>query len=150
MVTLSPVGLAAAPVANQVSFLATFKEKLCKPFCIDSAVQPVVTINYSTGTARLVGTTVFVPITANISVVTQPGCCNAKTQLFTETFYAVSHVFHVRKCSFGNALLNVSGAFFLPPSKESRKTGGTLYDSKENRKNGRIGVSSRKKTELGE
>lgn len=29
MVTLSPVGLAAAPVANQVSFLATFKEKLC-------------------------------------------------------------------------------------------------------------------------
>ena len=28
MVTLSPVGLAAAPVANQVSFLATFKEKL--------------------------------------------------------------------------------------------------------------------------
>lgn len=88
MVTLSPVGLAATPVANQVSFLATFKEKLCKPFCIDSTVQPVVTINYSTGTARLVGTTVFVPITANISVVTQPGCCNAKTQLFTETFYA--------------------------------------------------------------
>lgn len=27
MVTLSPVGLAAAPVANQAAFLATFKEK---------------------------------------------------------------------------------------------------------------------------
>lgn len=33
MVTLSPVGLAAAPVANQVSFLATFKEKLCRCVC---------------------------------------------------------------------------------------------------------------------
>lgn len=87
MVVLSPVGLAAAPVANQVSFLATFKEKLCKPFCVDSTVQPQATITYSTGTPRLVQTTVFVPVTAVISIVTQPGCCNAKTQLYTETFY---------------------------------------------------------------
>lgn len=87
MVVLSPVGLAAAPVANQVSLLATFKEKLCKPFCVDSTVQPQATITYSTGTPRLVQTTVFVPVTAVISIVTQPGCCNAKTQLYTETFY---------------------------------------------------------------
>lgn len=87
MVVLSPVGLAAAPVANQVSFLATYKEKLCKPFCVDSTVQPQATITYSTGTPRLVQTTVFVPVTAVISIVTQPGCCNAKTQLYTETFY---------------------------------------------------------------
>ena len=86
MVTLSPVGLAAAPVANQVSFLATFKEKLCKPFCIDSSVQPQVSVVYTTGSARLNGTTVFVPVTAIITVVT-PGCgCEAKTQLFTENF----------------------------------------------------------------
>lgn len=86
MVTLSPVGLAAAPVANQVSFLATFKEKLCKPFCIDSSVQPQVSVVYTTGSARLNGTTVFVPVTAIVTVVT-PGCgCEAKTQLFTENF----------------------------------------------------------------
>lgn len=86
MVTLSPVGLAAAPVANQVSFLATFREKLCKPFCIDSSVQPQVSVVYTTGLARLNGTTVFVPITAVVTVVT-PGCgCEAKTQLFTENF----------------------------------------------------------------
>lgn len=87
MLRLSPVGLAAAPVANQVSLLATFREKLCRPFCIDSSVQPLATLVYSTGTPVLNGTTVFVPVTARLSIVT--GCgCNAKTQLFTEQFYA--------------------------------------------------------------
>lgn len=86
MVRLSPVGLAAAPVANQLSILATFREKLCHPFCIDSSVQPLTTLVYSTGTPVLNGTTVFVPVTARITIVTGSGC-NAKTQLFTEQFY---------------------------------------------------------------
>lgn len=87
MIRLSPVGLAAAPVANQVSLLATFREKLCQPFCIDSSVQPFATVEYATGTPILNGTTVFVPVTARLTLVT-PGCgCNAKTQLFTEQFY---------------------------------------------------------------
>lgn len=86
MVRLSPVGLAAAPVANQLSILATFREKLCHPFCIDSSVQPLATLVYSTGTPVLSGTTVFVPVTARITIVTGSGC-NAKTQLFTEQFY---------------------------------------------------------------
>lgn len=87
MLRLSPVGLAAAPVANQVSVLATFREKLCRPFCIDSSVQPLATLEYTTGTPVLNGTTVFVPVTARLSIVTGSGC-NAKTQLFTEQFYA--------------------------------------------------------------
>ena len=86
MVRLSPVGLAAAPVANQVSLLATDKEKLCCPFCIDSSVQPLATLDYTTGTPVFNGTTVFVPVTARITVVTGSGC-KAKTQLFTEQFY---------------------------------------------------------------
>ena len=86
MVRLSPVGLAAAPVANQVSLLATYKEKLCCPFCIDSSVQPLATLDYTTGTPVLNGTTIFVPVTARITVVTGSGC-KAKTQLFTEQFY---------------------------------------------------------------
>lgn len=86
MLRISPVGLAAAPVANQLSILATFREKLCRPFCIDSSVQPLATLEYTTGTPALNGTTVFVPVTARITVVM--GCgCNAKTQLFTEQFY---------------------------------------------------------------
>lgn len=86
MVRLSPVGLAAAPVANQVSLLATYKEKLCCPFCIDSSVQPLATLDYTAGTPVLNGTTVFVPVTARITVITGSGC-KAKTQLFTEQFY---------------------------------------------------------------
>lgn len=86
MIRLSPVGLAAAPVANQLSVLATYREKLCRPFCIDSSIQPLATVVYTTGQAVLDGTTVFIPVTARITVVN--GCgCNAKTQLFTEQFY---------------------------------------------------------------
>lgn len=86
MIRISPVGLAAAPVANQVALLATFREMLCRPFCIDSSVQPLAALDYSNGTPILNGTTVFVPITARMTVVTGSGC-NAKTQLFTEQFY---------------------------------------------------------------
>lgn len=46
MVTLSPVGLAAAPVANQAAFLATFKEKLCRCVCATSTNQPFATVTY--------------------------------------------------------------------------------------------------------
>ena len=87
MIRISPVGLAAAAVANQLPILVTFKEKLCQPFCIDSSVQPLAMVEYATGTPILNGTTVFVPVTARLTLVT-PGCgCNAKTQLFTEQFY---------------------------------------------------------------
>ena len=46
MITLSPVGLAAALVANQVSFLATFKEKLYRCVCATSTNQPFATVTY--------------------------------------------------------------------------------------------------------
>lgn len=86
MVTLSPVGLAAAPVANQVAFLAAFKEKLCRCVCATSSNQPQATVTYRNETPTLNGTTVFVPIVATITIVT-PGCgCNATTQVINERF----------------------------------------------------------------
>ena len=86
MVTLSPVGLATAPVANQVSFLATFKEKLCHCVCSTSSNQPQATVTYRNEAPTLNGTTVFVPIVATITIVT-PGCgCNAVTQVINERF----------------------------------------------------------------
>ena len=85
-VYLSPVGASVAPVANQLRVLAVFKEKLCRAYCVDSTVQAQTTLVYKVGTTRLVGTTIFVPITATITVVTPGGCCNANTQIFTETF----------------------------------------------------------------
>lgn len=88
MIRISPVGLAAAAVANQLPILATFKEKLCRAICTDSSLQPQVSIVYTNETAELVGTTVFVPIIATVTIVT-PGCgCKATTQLFTEKFVA--------------------------------------------------------------
>lgn len=87
-VIISPVGLAAAPVANQLSFMATYKERLCRSFCVNSTLQPQVSVEYTTGTPRLNGTTVFIPITAVITVVSQNNSCGcmAHTQLFTENF----------------------------------------------------------------
>ena len=86
MVRLSPVGLATTAVANQLAVQATFKEKLCLPFCIDSSVQPSASVEYSNGNAILNGATVFVPVTAKITIVTGQGC-KTKTQLYTEQFY---------------------------------------------------------------
>lgn len=87
-VTISPVGLAAAPVNNVAAIMATYKEKLCRPYCTDSTIQPQVSIVYTTGAAKLNESTVFVPIRATITIVTQDNkCgCNAHTQLFTENF----------------------------------------------------------------
>lgn len=87
-VTVSPVGLAATPVNNVAAIMVTYKEKLCKPYCTDSTIQPQLSVVYTTGTARLNESTVFVPITATITIVTQTNkCgCNAHTQLFTENF----------------------------------------------------------------
>ena len=87
-VTISPVGLAAAPVANTAAFMATYKERLCRPFCIDSTIQPQVSVVYTTGTPRLTDTTVFIPVQAVITIVsTQNKCgCNASTRLITESF----------------------------------------------------------------
>ncbi len=85
-VYLSPVGANVAPAANQLRVLAVMKEKLCKQYCVDSTVQPQTTVTYKNGTPRLVGTTIFIPITATISVVVPVGCCGAHTQVFTETF----------------------------------------------------------------
>lgn len=87
MLRISPVGLSAAPVANQLAILVNFREKLCRPFCIDSSVQPSATLEYTAGVPVLQDTTVFVPITARVTIVTQGCGCNAKTQLFTEQFY---------------------------------------------------------------
>lgn len=87
MVEISPVGLATtALVANQISLLAVFKEKLCRPFCVGSTVKPQVSVVFTNETPVFTGSTVFVPITAVVTVVTPGVGCRATTQLFTEKF----------------------------------------------------------------
>lgn len=87
-VYLSPVGLAAAPVANTLAVLATFKEKLCYEFSVNATMQPSVTVTYTSGTPVLNETTVFVPIQAQVTITTPSNrCgCNPHVQVFTENF----------------------------------------------------------------
>lgn len=85
-VSLSPVGASAAPAANQLRVLAVFKEKTCRPYCIDSTRQPQTTLTYKVGTTRLVGTTLYIPVTATTTIVNPGCCCNATTQIETDTF----------------------------------------------------------------
>ena len=84
MIYVSPVGLAAAAVANQLPLLVNYKEKLCRAICVNSTAQPQVTIVYTHGTPTFNGSTVFVPMTAVITVVT-PGC-GCKAEKFVAAF----------------------------------------------------------------
>lgn len=87
MLRVFPVGLAAAPVANQLALHVNLRKQLCKPYCIGSSIQPFSSVTYTAGTPILNGTTVFVPITARVSI-TVPDCgCYSKPQLLTEQFY---------------------------------------------------------------
>ena len=88
---ISPVGLATtALVANQVSVLATYNEKLCRPYCVNGSVQPQASITYSYEQPILNGTTVFVPIVATISIISPViGNRNVmRAQLYTERWVA--------------------------------------------------------------
>lgn len=87
---ISPVGLSTtALVANQVSVLATYSEKLCRPYCVNSSVQPQVTVTYSYETPYLNGTTVFVPIVATVSIITPTtGCRNGNVMRAQPLIYS--------------------------------------------------------------
>lgn len=82
----SPVGLSDAPVANQLSEMVTFKERLCQPICVNNNNQPSATVSYTYGTPILNGTTVFIPIIASIQLLSPSNCCKAIPQMFTERF----------------------------------------------------------------
>ena len=86
-VTISPIGLAAAPVANQLSAMVSYKEKLCVPACSNMAAASSlpVSIQYTYGTPVLSGSTVFVPITATITV-PRSGPCQNNPQRIVEQF----------------------------------------------------------------
>lgn len=85
MVHLSPVGLATAPVANSLSLLAVFKERLCRCLCTDSSNVPFATVNYRYETPTLNGTTLFVPIVASIAIA-MPHCGCDHVESITERF----------------------------------------------------------------
>lgn len=85
---LSPVGVAVATPVNTLAVLATYKERLCWKYSVNATNQPQIAVTYTNGTPRLNGTTVFVPVTASITITTPANnCgCNPHVQTFTENF----------------------------------------------------------------
>lgn len=82
----NPVGLAAAPVNDQLSEMLTFKEKLCIPVCVINENQPSATVSYTAGQPVLNGSTVFVPIVAQVQITVPSNCCKVDPLMFTERF----------------------------------------------------------------
>lgn len=85
---LSPTGLQAAQAVNTLNVLATYKERLCQRYSVNATSQPAVAVTYANGTPRLNGTTIFVPITASITITTPANACgcNPHVQTFTENY----------------------------------------------------------------
>ena len=83
-ISISPAGLTAAAVPNELRVTAIIKERLCSSFCINADMLPQATTTYTVGTPRLRGTALFIPITATVSIITRGCGCVAKTYLFTE------------------------------------------------------------------
>lgn len=83
-INISPAGLTAAAVPNELRVTAIIKERLCNAYCINAEMLPQATVTYTTGTPRLRGTALFIPIKAVVSIVTRGCGCQAKTYLFNE------------------------------------------------------------------
>ena len=88
----SPAGLSATPTANQLSEMVTFKEGLCKGYCVLGSQQAVGAVTYTVGTAKVVttqaGSSLHIPVTAQVSI-QRPGngCgCSPNPDVYTERF----------------------------------------------------------------
>ena len=85
MITVIPQSISAT---SQV-FTANLTERLCKPFCVLSSIQPSVNMSYTIDDTTLVGTTLYVTVKAQGTVTYVPKngntCCPAQ-KVFTEYF----------------------------------------------------------------
>lgn len=85
MISLIPQSISAT---SQV-FTATLTERLCKPYCVISSIQPSVDVQYSIDDTELVGSVLYATIKAQgtITYVAKNGnpCCPSQ-KVFTEYF----------------------------------------------------------------
>lgn len=83
MITLTPQSISAT---SQV-YTAELTEKLCKPYCVNSSIQPSVDVVYSIDDTNFVGTNLYVTIKAQGSVTYVSKCgnpCCPSQKIFTE------------------------------------------------------------------
>lgn len=85
MITVNPISI----TATVQTYAATATERLCKPYCINASIQPIVQVAYSVDDTTLVGTTLYATIKAQGEVTYVPQCgsaCCPKSKIFTENF----------------------------------------------------------------
>lgn len=78
------------PTATEQSFTYEIVEKLCKPYCVNQSVRPVVNVAFNVSDTQTVGTQVYATIQAVVTVTYQPHgskfpCCS-RTNTFVEEF----------------------------------------------------------------
>ena len=85
MITVIPQSISAT---SQV-FTADLTERLCKPYCVLSSIQPSVNVVYTIDDTQLVGSELYVTVKAQGTVTYVPKngnpCCPAQ-KVFTEYF----------------------------------------------------------------
>ena len=85
MITIIPQSISAT---SQV-LTSTLTERLCKPYCVLSSIQPSVDVQYSIEATTLVGSVLYVVVKAPGTVTYVPkngsSCCPAQ-KVFTEYF----------------------------------------------------------------
>ena len=85
MISVTPISISA----TSQSYTVNATERLCKPYCVNSSIQPNVQVNYSIDDTNLVGTTLYVTIKAQGDITYVPKCgnaCNPQSKIFTEYF----------------------------------------------------------------
>lgn len=85
MINVTPISIAA----TAQSYAAELTERLCKTYCVNASIQPIVDVVYSIEDQTLVGTTLYVTVKAQGTVEYVPKCgnpCNPKSKIFTEFF----------------------------------------------------------------
>ena len=85
MISVVPQSISAT---SQV-FTADLTERLCKPYCVLSSIQPSVNVVYTIDETSLVGTTLYVTVKAQGTVTYVSKCgnpCCPSQKVFTEYF----------------------------------------------------------------
>ena len=85
MISVNPISI----TATSQSYAVDVTERLCKPYCVNADIQPIVQVNYTIGDSTLVGTTLYVTVKAQGEVTYVPKCgntCCPNTKVFTENF----------------------------------------------------------------
>lgn len=70
------------PTATEMSFTYEIVEKLCRTYCVNQSIKPIVNIAFNVSDTQTVGTQVYVTVQAVITVTYQPNgseCSRAYT-----------------------------------------------------------------------